>query len=100
MPHSHCQISVVIPLYNSASTLPRAVESVLQQTLQDWELLIVDDASTDGSLAQARALGDENPRIRIVALPENRGKSRAMNVALPHAQGAWIAVLDADDWYE
>lgn len=100
MQHQDCQASVVIPVYNSASTLRRAVTSVLRQTLEQVEILIVDDASQDGSLALARELATTDSRIRVLALPANRGKSNAMNVAIGEARGAWIAVLDADDWYE
>jgi succinoglycan biosynthesis protein ExoO len=100
MPESDCRVTVVIPLYNSVTTLPRAVQSVLRQTLRDCEVLIIDDASKDTSLTTARAFGETDPRIRVIALAENGGKSHAMNIALAQARGAWIAVLDADDWYE
>ena len=94
------QVSVVTPVYNSASTLRRAVTSALRQSLHEIEILIVDDCSQDTSLALARELEKDDHRIRILALPENRGKAHAMNVAIGEASGAWIAVLDADDWYE
>jgi succinoglycan biosynthesis protein ExoO len=100
MQNQECRASVVIPVYNSAGTLRRAVASVLCQTLGDLELLIVDDASQDASLASARELAAIDNRIRVIALPTNQGKAHAMNVAINEANGAWIAVLDADDWYE
>ena len=100
MPDSDCLVTVVIPLYNSATTLPRAVHSVLRQTLTDFEVLIIDDASKDTSLTTARAFGETDPRIRVIALAVNGGKPHAMNIAVAQARGAWIAVLDADDWYE
>lgn len=99
MPAGSCRVSVIIPLYNSAGTLRRAVMSVVSQTLSDLELLIVDDGSRDNSLAVARSLANEDDRIRVIALPRNGGKSHAMNVATAAAGGRWIAVLDADDWY-
>lgn len=92
-------VTVVVPVYNSAATLARAVHSVLDQTLRDVELLIVDDGSTDDSLAVAKALAATDPRIEVVALARNAGKARAMNHAATIARGAWIAVLDADDRY-
>jgi hypothetical protein len=92
--------TVVIPVYNSAETLRRAVESVLRQTLANLELVIVDDGSRDASLMLAREVAETDARIRVIALPENRGKSYAMNRAVAEAKGRWIAVLDADDWYE
>jgi glycosyltransferase involved in cell wall biosynthesis len=94
-----CRVSVVIPLYNSAATLRRAVASALAQSLRDIEVLIVDDGSRDESLPLAHQLAAEDPRVRVIALPENRGKPHAMNVAIAAARGTWTAVLDADDWY-
>jgi succinoglycan biosynthesis protein ExoO len=94
-----CRVSVIIPVYNSAGTLRRAVGSVFAQTLTDSEILLVDDGSTDDSLDVARQLAASDPRVRVIALPTNRGKPHAMNVAIGQAHGSWIAVLDADDWY-
>ena len=93
-------VSVVIPVYNSAGTLRRAVDPVRRQTLRDLELLIVDDGSRDNSHALACELASTDQRIGVIALPENRGKAFAMNRAIEMAAGRWIAVLDADDWYE
>ena len=95
-----CQVSVVIPLFNSAGTLQRAINSVLRQSLQDYELLIVDDDSQDGSLALAQRLAVADAGSASSRCQRNRGKSHAMNVAIARARGHWIAVLDADDWYE
>jgi glycosyltransferase involved in cell wall biosynthesis len=95
-----CEVSVVIPVYNSASTLERAVTSVSRQTVAEHEILIIDDASQDQSLALARQLALDDRRIRVIALSCNGGKAHAMNQAIREARGAWVAVLDADDWYE
>ena len=100
MPDRSCLVSVVIPLYNSASTLSRAAQSALRQTLRDIEILIVDDCSKDASLAEACTIAAADPRVRVIALPANCGKSHAMNLAIAQAKGRWVAVLDADDWYE
>lgn len=100
MQHQACEVSVVIPVYNSVSTLARAINSVLRQSLADLEVLVVDDCSRDSSLATAQALALDDARVRVLALPHNRGKSHAMNIATDQASGEWIAVLDADDWYE
>jgi succinoglycan biosynthesis protein ExoO len=94
-----CDVSVVIPVFNSAATLERAVRSVLAQTLATLELIIVDDGSADGSLAIAQGLALADVRVTVVALPRNGGKARAMNHAASIARGTWIAVLDADDCY-
>jgi succinoglycan biosynthesis protein ExoO len=92
-------VTVVIPVYNSADTLARAVRSVLNQTLEALELLIVDDGSTDNSFAVASEIGAADPRVRALRLPSNRGKPAVMNHAVNLARGRWIAVLDADDRY-
>jgi succinoglycan biosynthesis protein ExoO len=92
-------VTVVIPVYNSAGTLARAVHSVLMQTLAEFELLIVDDGSTDSSFAVASAIATAEPRVRALRLPSNGGKPAAMNHAINLARGRWIAVLDADDRY-
>jgi succinoglycan biosynthesis protein ExoO len=100
MPTDLYHASVIIPVYNSVGTLRRAVRSALDQTLADSEILIVDDGSKDDSLALAYRLAEENCRVRVIALPTNHGKSHAMNTAIAKARGTWIAVLDADDWYQ
>src|SRR5215469_2916067 len=93
-----CIASVVIPAFNSATTIPRAITSALNQDIHDIELLIVNDGSTDATDAVARSFTTD-ARVRVVTLGENRGKAHAMNVAIAQARGRWIAVLDADDWY-
>jgi succinoglycan biosynthesis protein ExoO len=100
MQHQSSRVSVIIPVYNSVGTLHRAVASVVRQTLEQIEILIIDDSSQDASLALAHELAMHDSRIRVLALPANGGKSNAMNAAIDEARGDWIAVLDADDWYE
>ncbi len=92
-------VTVVIPVYNSGATLPRAIQSVLDQTLETIEVLVVDDGSTDDSLEIAHRFAALDSRVTVVALPRNGGKARAMNLAAAAARGAWIAILDADDRY-
>jgi succinoglycan biosynthesis protein ExoO len=94
-----CLVTVVIPVFNSASTLDRAAASALRQSVAPLEVLIVDDGSWDGSLAEASRIAAIDDRVRIIALRENRGKPYAMNRAIGEARGSWIAVLDADDRY-
>jgi succinoglycan biosynthesis protein ExoO len=93
-----CAVSVVIPAFNSGATLPCAIRSVLEQDMQDLELLIIDDGSTDATAHVARQFVSD-PRVRVMSLACNRGKPHVMNVATAQAAGRWIAVLDADDWY-
>lgn len=91
-------VSVVIPTYNRARLLRRAIQSVLAQTFTDFEILIVDDGSTDDTPAVVE--GFDDARIRYLPQPENAGVSAARNRGLREARGAFIAFLDSDDtWY-
>ncbi len=90
-------ISVIMPAYNCAPDLAEAVASVQAQTCADWELIIVDDASTDDSFAIASALAAKDARITVVQLAQNGGAAVARNTAIRLARGRYIAFLDADD---
>jgi glycosyltransferase involved in cell wall biosynthesis len=92
-------VSVVVPVFNSARCLPAAIASVQAQTFTDWEIVLVDDASTDTSPALIEALIASDPRIRAARLPANAGPAAARNRGLELARGNWIALLDADDAY-
>ena len=92
-------VSVIIPSYNAAPFLAEALQSVSEQTLADFECLIIDDASTDGSVAIARQFAAADPRFRLIIRPSNGGVSEARNLGLAEAMGRWVAVLDADDLY-
>lgn len=92
-----CDISVVIPLYNKAAEIGRAVRSVLAQTLPPREVIVVDDGSTDGSAAVVEAIA--SPLVRLVR-QENRGVSAARNRGIAMASGRHVALLDGDDsWH-
>lgn len=91
------KVSVIIPTYNALAYLPQTIDSVRQQTFSDWEILLVDDGSTDGTAAWAEALGE--PRLRYLSQP-NQGCATARNRGLDHAQGEYVAFLDSDDlWH-
>ncbi|HMA13944.1 MAG: glycosyltransferase family 2 protein, partial [Bacteroidota bacterium] len=94
------QASIVIPAYNAEATLAAAVASAQSQTLADIEILIVDDASGDGTAALARRLAAADPRVRLIEAGHNRGPAGARNLGLEAAAGEWIALLDADDAFE
>jgi len=88
-------VSAIMPTYNAMPYLRDAIESVLAQTFTDWELIVVNDASTDASAALLAQYTD--PRIRVYRLPENAGRARARNLALQWARGKYIAPCDSDD---
>lgn len=90
-------VSVVIPCYNYAQYLPDAVRSVLSQTGIDVDVIIVDDASNDGSLEVARELAAVESRIKVVAHQVNRGAVATFNDGLPEVTGEFLVRLDADD---
>jgi glycosyltransferase involved in cell wall biosynthesis len=86
-------VSCIVPVFNGAAYLREALESALAQTYRPFELLVVDDGSTDGSAAVARAFGE---RIRLIEQP-NRGPAAARNAGVVAARGKLVAFLDADD---
>ena len=91
-------VSIVMPNYNGAAFISETVGSVLAQTYKNWELLFVDDCSTDSALDIISKFDD--PRIRVLKNEKNSGAAASRNHALREAQGKWIAFLDADDlWY-
>lgn len=91
------RISVVLPVHNRGNVLARAIGSVLDQQLEDFELIVVDDGSTDDSVAVAKSTAD--PRIKLMELGDNRGGNAARNVGIRAATAPLIAFLDSDDTY-
>jgi len=87
-------VSVIIPTYNRAALVQEAVAAVLAQTYRDFELLVVDDGSTDGTL---EALAPFAGRIKVLPLSQRRGVAAARNAGIAAAQGEWLAFLDSDD---
>lgn len=88
-------VSVVIPAYDRAGSIRVAIESVLRQSWTDFELLVVDDGSTDGTRDAVRAIPD--PRLRLIETPRNMGASAARNLGIEEARGDWVAFQDSDD---
>ncbi|MBQ8619648.1 MAG: glycosyltransferase family 2 protein [Clostridia bacterium] len=89
-------VSVIVPVYNAAKTLPRTIASVLNQSFADFELIMVDDGSTDDSGAVCRQFAQSDSRIRVLS-QKNGGVSRARNAGIVASRGRYITFLDADD---
>lgn len=90
------RFSVVIPAYNAVPTLAETLDAVLAQRFADWECVIVDDGSTDQTLALARSYADRDARFRILH-QENRGSGGAYNTGVAAASGDWVTICSADD---
>jgi glycosyltransferase involved in cell wall biosynthesis len=91
------RVSVIMPAYNAAGTIGRAVTSALRQTEPHLEVIIIDDASTDATVAITERLAMQDGRVRVLRQPINRGPAAARNRGLDCARGEWVALLDADD---
>ncbi|WP_375467468.1 glycosyltransferase family 2 protein [uncultured Nostoc sp.] len=91
------KVSVIIPAYNTEAYIAKAIESALEQTLTDIEVIVVDDGSSDKTVEVVKSFTDQ--RLKVIVNQQNLGVSGARNRALRAAQGEWIAVLDSDDWY-
>ena len=91
-------VSVVMPAYNAEQTITESIASVLVQTYPHWELLVVDDGSTDDTVTRVQAIADS--RIRQVSIPKSGINSAVRNAGLQASRGDFIAFLDADDLYE
>ncbi len=93
------KVSVVIPTYNREKTIVRSIQSVLDQTYTNLELLVIDDGSTDGTADIVKSIKDD--RIKYILLNENKGPANARNLGVQMAEGAWIAFQDSDDcWHD
>lgn len=90
-----CKISIVMPVYNKEKYIARGINSILAQTFNDWELIIIDDGSTDGSLNQCKKFRDS--RIQVFHTL-NRGVSEARNLGISKATGEYITFIDSDDF--
>lgn len=91
-------ISVLMPIYNAATTLEKAANSILTQSWQNIELLLIDDCSQDNSLVIAHRLADQDSRVKVISTHINGGPYIAKNLAVSEAKGEYITVHDADDW--
>ena len=92
-------VSVIVPVYHTSEYLPQCLESLLNQTLEDLEILCVDDGSSDDSAEIAEEFSRRDSRVRLLR-QEHQGVSAARNLGLRHARGTYIAFVDGDDWVE
>ena len=90
-------VSVILATYNRENLLPRSIESILNQTFKDFELIIVDDGSTDKTEPLIRRYMINDSRIKLIQLKENKGVSYARNIGIENARGKYIAITDSDD---
>lgn len=90
-------VSIIMPAHNASRTINAAIQSVIAQTYSAWELLIVEDHSSDDTLTMIQTWARRDTRIRVLRPAHNTGPAHARNLALSHAEGRYIAFLDADD---
>ena len=98
--HTYINISVIIPIYNTEKYLPRCLASIVMQTFTDFELILVDDASTDNSPAICDGYAQNDSRIIVIHNKENHGSSQTRKIGLNRAQGNFVLYIDSDDWIE
>ena len=96
---SNVKVSVIVPVYNVEKYLKDCLDSVVNQTLEDIEIICVNDGSTDNSLAILEEYAEKDSRIKIIT-QENKGLGGARNTGLYHANGEYISFIDSDDWIE
>lgn len=96
----HGLVSVIMPAYNAEAFIAEAIRSVIQQTYQNWELLVIDDASTDSTLKIIQKYSEKDKRIKIFKNSDNQGTHKARNKGIKAAEGDFIAFLDADDQWK
>lgn len=90
------KVTVIMATYNDDATIAESIGSILQQDFDDWELIVVNDASTDATVNVLEQFSDEE-RIRVISLDKNSGSGVARNIAIREAAGEYLAILDADD---
>lgn len=100
MKKNNDMVSIITPVYNSEKLIGKTIECVLNQTYQNWEMLLVDDCSTDKSASIIKKYSKKDSRIKYIKLKENSGAAKARNKALEESKGRFIAYLDADDLWK
>lgn len=93
-------VSIITPAYNCSETIAETIESVISQTYENWEMIIVNDCSTDDTENIVKTYIEKEPRIRLINLDKNSGSYIARNTAIDNSLGRYLALLDADDLWK
>jgi glycosyltransferase involved in cell wall biosynthesis len=93
-------VSIITPNFNAGKFISRSIESVLQQTYKNWELLIIDDGSTDNSVEIIEKFSTEDVRIKLFKMDQNSGPALSRNAGIEKASGSFMAFLDSDDYWD
>ena len=93
------KVSIIMPAYNAADKIETSVDSVLNQTYQNWELLIINDCSKDNTVEVVKKYIEKDDRIILIDLIANLGVAKARNAGIKRANGKYIAFLDSDDYW-
>ncbi len=96
--HNSPLVSVIMPIYNGEAFIDAAITSILGQTYQNLELILIDDCGTDQSMEKAHYYAVKDKRIRIICNPRNMGIAYARNIGIQQSKGKYIAIMDDDDW--
>ena len=91
------KVSIILPVYNVEKYLSQCLDSIVNQTLKDFECICINDGSPDNSLAILKEYASKDSRIKIIN-QENKGQSSARNVGMNFSKGKYIAFIDSDDW--
>lgn len=94
------KISIIVPAYNAEKTIIKCVDSLLNQTYKNLEIILVDDCSTDNTAAMCEELSEKDPRVFFSSTFKNSGPSKTRNIGIGMATGDWIAFVDSDDWID
>lgn len=92
-------VSIIVPAYNISGCIAGAITSLIVQTMEHWEAIIIDDASSDGTWAVIQEFAEKDSRIRCLRNPSNLGAAKSRNIAIRQARGRYLAFLDGDDWW-
>lgn len=99
IPKFEPRVSVIVPVFNGSGTIERAIKSIQNQTFGDFEILVIDDCSTDQTAEIVQRLNGQDPRIILIRNPENLGLQKSLNIAIKKARAELIARLDDDDYW-